>query len=111
MVHALTQGARARCERCMQSLRGPAPNSYESSRTISAILERVALTLDTLSPAHTAVLVSALGQLEKRDAIVDIVLEAVRACMLTPTLLHACFFPDTRHASLFSLEGPPDCAC
>ena len=62
----------------LETVRGPAPNSYESSRTISAILERVALSLDTLSPAHTTVLVSALGQLEKRDAIVDIVLEAVR---------------------------------
>ena len=79
--------------RLLETVRGPAPNSYESSRTISAILERVALTLDTLSPAHTTALVSALGQLEKRDAIVDIVLEAVRAHALTHTMLLACLFP------------------
>lgn len=61
----------------VETVRGEAPNSYESSRRISGILERVALQLDTLTPAHTTILVSALCSLERRDAIVDIVLEAV----------------------------------
>jgi hypothetical protein len=63
----------------VETVRGEAPNSYESSRRISAILERVALQLDTLPPAHTTILVSALCSLERRDAIVDIMLEAVSA--------------------------------
>ena len=63
----------------VETVRGDAPNSYESSRRISGILERVALQLDTLPPAHTTVLVAALCELEKRDAIVDIMLEAVRS--------------------------------
>ena len=71
----------------VETVRGDAPNSYESSRRISGILERVALQLDTLPPAHTTVLVATLCELEKRDAIVDIVLEAVRCgCTLSALL-------------------------
>ena len=68
----------------VETVRGDAPNSYESSRRIQKILERVALQLDTLPPAHTTILVSALCSLEKRDAIVDIVLEAVSTAPVVP---------------------------